>query len=224
MDASRAPRFDSLASRLRWAVGQQPPEGRQRGLRLFQRRLTDKAPGLDGTALSSIQAYLNGSVTPSLRWVEVASGILGVRADWLGFGSGSPTAGEQSGMKALVEPGRTGPATTALGSRGARDALGDYVTSVFNEEFPAFWRLPPASRRDLIDALARHVRPLVHKGDSFHAAFRRHVRYLAGPFSVTRVDPGSLDPADLALIIAGLVRAIEIASWKAEVKEGGFLG
>ncbi len=211
MNRQRVQHFDSLASRLRWAITQQPPDGRRRGLRLFQRRLSAEAPRLDGTALSSIQAYLSGAVTPSLGWVEVASEILGVRAAWLAFGGGFPTDEEQ----AEIEGVQAAPTGTVERNGKARDAVGDFVTSVLNEEFPVFWRLPPAARRDLIDALARHVRRVVRRGESFHATFRRHVRYLEAPFSVTKVDPGTLDPADLALIVAGLVRAIEIASWKA---------
>jgi len=171
---------------------------------------------LDGTALSSVQAYLNGSVTPSLSWVDAASEILDVRAAWLAFGGGFPTEAEQ----AAIRRSSTGndPATTSASTAGgvAHDALAGFVTSVFNEEMPAFWRLPPAARRALMDGLARHVGRLVHRGDSFHATYRRLVRYLATPFDVTKVDPMTLDPADLAIIVEGLLRAIEIASWKRE--------
>ncbi len=214
MDHSSAPSFDSLASRLRWAIDQQPPEGRQRGLRLFQRRLTATHPGLDGTALSSVQAYLNGSVTPSLAWVDAASGILAVRAAWLAFGGGFPTEAEQAAMRTSMTGDHPTTPEPSRQQGAARGALSGFVTSVFNEELPAFWRLPPAARQALMDALGRHVGRLVHRGDSFHATYRRLVRYLATPFAVTRVDPEDLAPADLAIIVDGLLRAIEIASWK----------
>jgi len=218
MDRPTSPRFDNLPSRLRWAIDQQRSEGRQRGLRLFQRRLAAARPGLDGTALSSIQAYLNGSVTPSLGWVEAASQILGVRTAWLAFGGGFPTEAEQDVIHTSTTKGERATAPASANAPTTRDTLGEFVMSVFNEELPAFWRLPPAARRALMDGLARHVQRLVQRGDSFHATYRRYVRYLATPFAVTKVDATSLDPADLAIIVDGLVRAIEIASWNAGVE------
>lgn len=89
--------WHTLAGRLRWAIFEhQPPQGRERGLRLFQRRMEAHAPDTPGTSLSAIQGYLRGEPEPSLRFIEEAARLLGVRGEWLAWGAGAPTEEEEA--------------------------------------------------------------------------------------------------------------------------------
>lgn len=82
--------WHTFAERLRWAIDEQPREGRRRGLRLFVKRME----GVQGASLSQVQAYLRGQTEPSLPFVQAAAHMLGVRAAWLAFGSGAPVLTE----------------------------------------------------------------------------------------------------------------------------------
>lgn len=94
----------TVAERLHWAIYHvQGRDGRQRGLRLFQRRMEARAEGdeaLVGYHLSSIQGYINGEVEPSRHFLEAASQVLGVRLEWLLLGQGEPTPEEQEAKEA----------------------------------------------------------------------------------------------------------------------------
>ena len=85
-----AANWHTLAGRLRWAIDRQPPHGRRRGLRLFQWRMETYADA-PGTSLSAIQGYLRGDAEPSLRFIQEAARLLGVRGEWLAWGEGAPT-------------------------------------------------------------------------------------------------------------------------------------
>lgn len=99
-------KMDSISERLRWAVEQQPREGRRRGLRLFQTRMQGRAearakkasePELVGYSLSAIQGYISsGGPEPSIDFLKEAAQILNVRLAWLAAGDGYPTVAEQA--------------------------------------------------------------------------------------------------------------------------------
>jgi hypothetical protein len=94
---------DTFADRLRWAYDRQRPEGRQRGLRLFQRKLSAKRyKDVPGTSLSAIQSYLRG-VEPTRPFIEAAAEVLKVRAAWLAFGEGAPTQAEEAARREAGE-------------------------------------------------------------------------------------------------------------------------
>jgi hypothetical protein len=97
---------DTFADRLRWAYDRQRPEGRQRGLRLFQRKLSAKRyKDVPGTSLSAIQSYLRG-VEPTRPFIEAAAEVLKVRAAWLAFGEGAPTQAEEAARREAGERSR----------------------------------------------------------------------------------------------------------------------
>lgn len=91
--------WGTLSDRLRWAIERQPKRGRERGVRLFQRRIHKRAEELDaeggsplvGYHLSSIQGYLAGETDPSLPFLREAARLLNVREAWLISGEGAPT-------------------------------------------------------------------------------------------------------------------------------------
>ena len=62
-------------------------------------------PPLEGTSLSSIQAYVKGRVTPSIAFLRAAAHVLDVRETWLISGDGQPTEGDAIAM---------GPAASGL--------------------------------------------------------------------------------------------------------------
>lgn len=79
----------SSGERLRWAIDRQPHQGRRRGLRLLVHKL--EAQGIKGATLPSITAYIEDRRKPSLGfWIPTAK-ALGVRVEWLAFGTGQPS-------------------------------------------------------------------------------------------------------------------------------------
>jgi hypothetical protein len=92
---------DTFIDRLRQAMDQQRPEGRQRGLRLFQRRM-QRFDDVPGTSLSAIQSYLRG-VEPTRPFIEAAAEVLRVRASWLAFGEGAQTQAEEAARREARE-------------------------------------------------------------------------------------------------------------------------
>lgn len=94
---------DTFAGRLRWAMDQQRPEGRRRGVRLFQRRISAKRyKDVPGTSLSAIQTYLRGA-EPARPFIAAAADVLKVRAAWLAFGEGAPTQAEEAARREAGE-------------------------------------------------------------------------------------------------------------------------
>ena len=102
--ATVPPRPHTLAERLKWAYGQGWfEEDRKKGLRLFQRRMQERAEEIkaeggspfEGYNLSSIQGYASGKVVPSLDFLLEAAAVLKVRREWLILGRGKPTDAEQ---------------------------------------------------------------------------------------------------------------------------------
>ena len=88
--------WHTLGGRLRWAIKRQPHQGRQRGLRLFQRRMEEHGLRVPGTSLSAIQGYLRDDpAEPSPSFLLLAARLLSVRVGWLAFGGGAPTEEEE---------------------------------------------------------------------------------------------------------------------------------
>ena len=127
--------WDTLGGRLRWAIDKQPPDGRQRGLRLFQRRMTKRGRGVVGTSLSAVQAYLSDEAEPSLSFLRLAAELLSVRFAWLVVGQGAPTQEEQAGRLEVPE------AELFRISTAVYEALGvpTKVVSENGEERNRFW-------------------------------------------------------------------------------------
>ena len=96
--------------RLQWAIARQPPVGRERGLRMFERAMRARAErvhgGITGATLPSISAYLKDVAEPSRTFYEAAGAVLGVRAEWLDFGTGAPTReiAVAAGMSESAQP------------------------------------------------------------------------------------------------------------------------
>lgn len=107
-----------LAARLREAIERQPSAGRQRGMRLFQRRMDEHGQDVGGTSLRAIQDYLAARTEPSPSFLRLAAQLTGVRFAWLANGEGMVTEEEErervAGQEA--ELGRiTGAVYRALG-------------------------------------------------------------------------------------------------------------
>ena len=102
-DLDDATDWSTIGGRLRWAIGRLPKAGRERGLRLFQRRLEQRSRerakaskrggDIPGTTLPSIGTYLRKQDprTPTVDFLTEASALLRVRREWLTYGSGHPT-------------------------------------------------------------------------------------------------------------------------------------
>lgn len=88
-------RAHTVAGRLKYAADRQSNEGRRRGLRLFQQRISQEHPDLVGCALSTIQGYASGAAEPSLDFLRKAAALLNVRFPWLATGQGEPTTVEE---------------------------------------------------------------------------------------------------------------------------------
>lgn len=82
-------------------MDRQRPEGRRRGLRLFQRKM-EQLENVSGTSLSAIQSYLRG-VEPTRPFIEAAAEVLNVRAAWLAFDEGAPTQAEEAARREAGE-------------------------------------------------------------------------------------------------------------------------
>lgn len=227
----------TLGERLRWAVERQPTRGKERGLRLFQRRMEERAKEIrraghrapDGTALSSIQGYLAGGVEPSLAFVEEAARVLRVRAAWLAFGSGMPTEDEQAGAEEAVERLRGAVQSVIEPGLAPLNALDLFLVSVrdtFADTVPGYWRLPDAARTALLIGFSRFIG--LTSAAERHAAGEALVghgaqygQYLRAPFELGGVNPERLSPAELAMVFDGLLRAIDVAWYSEQQGEAG---
>ena len=126
----------TLGDRLRWAIDEhQPRRGRQRGLRLFQRRMEARWKGSTGVpyALSTIQTYLIPDPTkrldPPLSFLHAAADVLGVREVWLTYGKGVPTEEEEKEAAAARMAGEPPPEDLRAGlERGLGAPLRGSVT------------------------------------------------------------------------------------------------
>ena len=91
--------WGTIGGRLRWAIQQRPRDGKQRGVRKFQRDLEirsksqvkDGRAAIPGVTVPSIQGYLADVARPSLNFLEPAAELCGVDEGWLITGRGYPT-------------------------------------------------------------------------------------------------------------------------------------
>ena len=128
--------WQTLESRLKWAINQQVPVGRRRGLRLFQRRMEGRSKEIEkgggkpllGRSLSTIQNYLSGQQPPPLSFLQEAARVLGIRESWLISNEGGPT---EAHAEAQLSPGQP-PSdrllrlkATILGELGLKNSGGD---------------------------------------------------------------------------------------------------
>ena len=90
--------WGTIGGRLRWAIQQRPRDGRQRGVRKFQRDLEarsqkevkDGRAAIPGVTMPSIQGYLNDAAKPSYYFFEEAADLCQVDEPWLMTGVGYP--------------------------------------------------------------------------------------------------------------------------------------
>lgn len=76
----------ALSERLQTALGR-----RERSIRSLQKELADKDATV--TSYSAVYHYVKGERVPPLAFVAEAASVLGVRPEWLAFGSGEPDIG-----------------------------------------------------------------------------------------------------------------------------------
>lgn len=120
----------SLPERLRWAIKHHlPHDGRRRGTRHFVRLMEERASEaaeagdpFSGASLTSIQAYLNGTVEPSRRFIREAAAVLGVRAAWLDYGELPITEEELSSTDTDAAPAAGHPMLDAAAAHYGLDA------------------------------------------------------------------------------------------------------
>lgn len=126
------PEWSTFGGRLRWAIAQLEPKGRQRGLRLFQRRILESAEAsprrIPGVTLQSISTYLRGEVKPAHEFTEEAARLLGVHPGWLFSGLGHPTLAHAQAAAAAAGAGSDRQAVP-LGVRLSRAILKRIGTS-----------------------------------------------------------------------------------------------
>lgn len=94
--------MSTIGERLREAIELWPPEGKQRGVRRFQREMEARAAvlasggqSLLGVSYPSINSYLNGETVPSIEFLREAADLLGVQFVWLVTGEGDRTRSEE---------------------------------------------------------------------------------------------------------------------------------
>lgn len=97
--------------------------------RELQRQIEGSAPDLTGNSLPSVLNYLEGKHTPSVEFLRVVADLLGVRVEWLAFGSGEPTEEAEAAERARE------------GGPGLYLPVTEKVHGAFEEEFPPFARL-----------------------------------------------------------------------------------
>ena len=131
----------SLGKRLRWAIDRQQPRGKQRGTRLFQRRLRGRAdelrarkePKLVGTSLSSVNDYIADKAEPSLRLLREAATLLRVRPVWLICNHGPPR--------------ESPPEHPDDSNRAGSDPAPDVALTLINSVLKAIGASPAVTRR-----------------------------------------------------------------------------
>lgn len=213
---------DTLADRLRWAIERQPRQGRQRGLRLFQRRMEERAkeilraggPPLTGTHLSTIQGYVNGTAEPSRQFLVEAARVLGVREAWLILGEGAPTEEEEQAIKKAL-------ADLAAAGRFIVRQMQAVAESEIARAFPAYPYLPHATRAELWRMFDRFIKYAVKTDrlgdphetlpiDGWRQAGAMFGRYLNAAFDLFGVEPARVPAVELALILDAAFRPVTI--------------
>lgn len=161
---------NTFPDRLEWAITEhQEQEGRQRGVRLFQRKMDQRGEELEqkgenfvGTTLSTIQNYLNGNSEPNIGWIQEAAYVLGVRWEWLATGEGPPTKAEavaEEEAAVAAEGERDTPAEVpgdrrAVMGRRWREEYGEVLEGVLGGRVPALARATVAHQWRRLDVIA----------------------------------------------------------------------
>ena len=122
--------LDTPGGRLTWAIGEQPRQGRRRGLRMFERAMRERSErvhgGITGATLPSIKAYMADTAWPSKVFWDHAGAVLGVRPVWLAFGQGAPTdEQEHEAREVMAEREGTADKHSAAAMRGIFRTLPD---------------------------------------------------------------------------------------------------
>lgn len=212
--------LNTIGERLRWAIGQRPRDGRQRGVRKFQRdiqaRSIERADqgerGIPGVTLPSIMTYLNDETEPSVEFLREAARVLAVREEWLAFGEGFPTAAENAAGVGFPKESPLGAFLGAmLDGASIRDELGKGSFG--------FWELPDAARESVIRGFNIYRRlpsALKRFGDAIpttEALTARYASYLAAPFTMLGINAEALEPVERALLVDALLRPLDIVRW-----------
>lgn len=127
----------TIGERLRIAIRRMPARGRERGIRLFQKQMEERYPGVTGTSYPSIHSYLQNRTAPPLEFLAAAAELLGVREEWLANGEGEMTEERQRIMKAAPEP------------------VEEDIDDVLEEAFPGYKALPAIVQYTFADVLGR---------------------------------------------------------------------
>ena len=87
----------SAPDRLASALNANAPEDLRGDRKAFQRLMRERfgEGNRKGTSYPAVLGYFKGSASPSLAWIEVAAGILGVLPAWLAYGVGERTQADQ---------------------------------------------------------------------------------------------------------------------------------
>jgi len=212
----------TIGERLQWAIQHLPRRGRQRGLRLFQRLMEERAeeiereggPPLVGTYLSSVQGYVRGEVEPSMQFLVEAARVLGVREAWLIVGDGPPTDEEE---RWAIEAG----ARLAAGLRSLFDAMRSYAEREIASTFAGYHYLPHSARaalwrtfKDYADRAIDRDRALkeeIPQVEGWAMLGERFGRYLNGAVELLELDPMTVEPVEWALMVDSLLRPIVVA-------------
>jgi transcriptional regulator with XRE-family HTH domain len=204
-------------------------EGRQRGLRLFQRKINAHSkeiaehggPRLRGVAASSIQNYLNGDADPPLRFLREAARLLEVREAWLICGVGFPTEAEQAAAVGLWEARHPG-------YRGIQRILRrEAISRVLGKSSFGYWELPDPTRESVLRGFDTYcgllpaLAGLSDESPTEEKLARWYASYLAAPFTLLDIDAEALEPAERALIFDALIRPLDVFRWAARREEAG---
>lgn len=210
-------KWDTIADRLRWAIDRMPREGRQRGERLFQRKVERRAEEirrsgdpeeLTGYHLNSIRDYLSGKTLPSPIFIREAAAVVGVRATWLLDGSGKPTDAEEQAMRRVA---------TSLSQ--VVESTREAAAAAVEERFEAYRNLPDPARVHVVEMIeellfGHATSDLEHlwPPDAGRLIGERVGHYLCAPFTLLGSPPSSFGPVELALIVDSLARPVQIAA------------
>ena len=202
--ATVPPRPRTLAERLKWAYSQGWfREGRQRGCRLFQRRMKERAKEIkaeggspfEGYNTSSIQGYTSSKVVPSLDFLLEAAAVLKVRREWLILGRGKPTEAEQQVADAAHDLLRRAPGWHPL--RSSVREWDDLDASAQAGLLDA-WGVLCEGHHNLGEIVGREGPVIETRGQRIAANL---VKALAAPLEILELDRGFLPDRSTYLVL-----------------------
>lgn len=230
--SSRQADFSTLGGRLEWAIEAMPPAGRERGQSLFSKMLSkrDEALRPQGKRLPSsrpsINSYVTNKTEPPVTFIREAADILGVREEWLAFGSGPPTEYERLPFREWIQHPRTIQEHGERSAKALAEALEGVVWRGLADTVPGWSDLPHATRGAALRCFNQYRRlphTLAEYGElpfqtHLEATSRRFGEYLATPFEL--LGPATRGrPVESALVLEALLRPIEV-TW-ISIGEGG---